>query len=38
LEQAFVKSGFEIRQAKLQEYIEPDGSVTTDMIFIAVKK
>jgi trans-aconitate methyltransferase len=38
LEQAFVQSGFEIRQAKLQDYIEPDGSATTDMIFIAVKK
>ena len=38
LEQAFVQSGFEIRQAKLQDYIEPDGSATTDMIFIAVKQ
>jgi len=38
LERAFVQSGFEIRQARLQDYIEPDGSVTTDMIFIAVKK
>jgi trans-aconitate methyltransferase len=38
LEQAFVKSGFEIRQVKLQDYIEPDGSSTTDMIFIAIKK
>jgi len=38
LEQAIVLSGFEIRQVKLQDYIEPDGSATTDMIFIAVKK
>jgi len=38
LEQAFAQSGFEIRQIKLQDYIEPDGSATTDMIFIAVKK
>jgi 2-polyprenyl-3-methyl-5-hydroxy-6-metoxy-1,4-benzoquinol methylase len=37
LEDAFEKNGFEIRQVKLQDYIEPDGSVTTDMIFIAVK-
>jgi 2-polyprenyl-3-methyl-5-hydroxy-6-metoxy-1,4-benzoquinol methylase len=38
LEQAFAQSGFEIRQIKLQDYIESDGSATTDMIFIAVKK
>jgi len=38
LENAFAKSGFEIKQAKLQDYIEPDGSATTDMIFIAVKR
>lgn len=38
LERAFVQSGFEIRQIKLQDYFEPDGSVTTDMIFIAIKK
>jgi trans-aconitate methyltransferase len=38
LEQAFEHSGFEIRQVKLQDYIEPDGSATTDMIFIAVKR
>jgi len=38
LEQAFAQSSFEIRQIKLQDYIEPDGSATTDMIFIAVKK
>lgn len=38
LEDSFAQSGFEIRQIKLQDYIEPDGSVTTDMIFIAVKR
>jgi len=38
LEQAFMQSGFEVRQVKLQDYIETDGSATTDMIFIAVKK
>ena len=38
LEQAFEQSGFEIRQLRLQDYNEPDGSVTTDMIFIAVKR
>lgn len=38
LEDAFAKNGFDIRQVKLQDYIEPDGSVTTDLIFIAVKK
>lgn len=38
LEDAFAKSGFEIRQAKLQDYIEPDGSATTDMIFIGIKR
>jgi len=38
LEDAFAKNGFEIRQVKLQDYIEPDGSVTTDMIFIAIKR
>ncbi len=38
LEQVFEESGFEIRQAKFQDYMEPDGSVTTDMIFIAEKR
>ena len=37
LEQAFMQGGFEIRQVKLQDYYEPDGSVTTDMVFISVK-
>jgi SAM-dependent methyltransferase len=38
LEDAFAKNGFDIRQVKLQDYIEQDGSATTDMIFIAVKR
>jgi ubiquinone/menaquinone biosynthesis C-methylase UbiE len=38
LEDAFARNGFEIRQVKLQDYMEPDGSATTDMIFIAVKR
>lgn len=38
LEDSFAKSGIEIRQIKLQDYIEPDGSVTTDMIFIGTKR
>ena len=38
LEDAFVQGGFDIRQIKLQDYIEPDESVTTDMIFIAIKE
>lgn len=38
LEQAFILSGFEIEQIKLQDYVEPDGSLTTDMIFIGIKK
>jgi trans-aconitate methyltransferase len=38
LEQAFVRNSFEINDTKLQDYIEPDGSTTTDMIFIVVKK
>ncbi len=38
LEQAFVQSGFEIGQIKLQDYMEPDGSSTTDMIFIGIKR
>ena len=38
LEDEFANNGFEIRHVKLQDYIEPDGSITTDMIFIAVKK
>lgn len=38
LESSLLKSGFGLRQNKLQDYIEPDGSVTTDMIFIAEKE
>lgn len=38
LDDVFAKSGFEIRQAKLQEYNELNGSVTIDMIYIAVKR
>lgn len=38
LEEAFDKSGFETIHVKLQDYREPDGSATTDMIFIAVKR
>lgn len=38
LEDVFATNGFEIRQVKLQDYIEPDGSATTDMIFIALKR
>ncbi|BBE17085.1 hypothetical protein AQPE_1234 [Aquipluma nitroreducens] len=38
LEEAFEHSGFEIRQLRLQDYNELDGSITTDMIFIAVKR
>jgi 2-polyprenyl-3-methyl-5-hydroxy-6-metoxy-1,4-benzoquinol methylase len=38
LKQAFIASGFEISRLKLQEYLEPDGRVTIDMIFIEFKK
>ena len=38
LEQAMQKAGFEIVQAKLQDYLEPDGTLLTDMIFIGLKK
>ncbi len=38
LEKAMLKAGFEIVQAKLQDYIESDGSLSTDMIFIGIKK
>jgi len=37
LEDALIDSGFRIEKIKLQDYLESDGSVTTDMIFIAVK-
>jgi len=38
LERAFVENGFELLGIKLQDYLEPDGSLTTDMIFIASRK
>jgi SAM-dependent methyltransferase len=37
LKAAFLKSGFEMVQVKCQDFVEPDGSLTTDMIFIGVK-
>ncbi|MBW8334564.1 MAG: methyltransferase domain-containing protein [Prolixibacteraceae bacterium] len=37
LENVFAESGFEICHLKLQDYPEPDGRITTDMIFIGVK-
>jgi trans-aconitate methyltransferase len=38
LQDAFLKCGFEIRHIKLQDYLEQDGSATTDMIFIGIKR
>lgn len=37
LEAAFLKSGFEIAQMKSQDYLESDGSMTTDLIYIGIK-
>jgi len=37
LEVAFAGNGFSLVQAKRQDYTEPDGSSSTDMIFIGVK-
>jgi len=37
LENAFSENGFEVRHLKLQDYAEPDGSSSTDMIFIGVR-
>lgn len=37
LENSFAESGFEISHLKLQDYSEPDGHITTDMIFIGTK-
>jgi hypothetical protein len=37
LEAAFLKSRFEMVQIKNQDYVEPDGSLTKDLIFIGVK-
>jgi len=38
LQDALIHSGFEIVQFKIQDYPEPDGRKTTDMIFVGVKK
>ena len=38
LQEAFEKAGFKVDRLDRQEYIEPDGSVTIDMIFIAIKR
>ena len=38
LQDALSASGFEISNLKLQDYPEPNGRVTIDMIFIGVKK
>lgn len=38
LENSFAENGLEISHLKLQDYPEPDGRVTTDMIFIGTKK
>lgn len=37
LQRSFAECGFEISHLKLQDYKEPDGSLTTDLIFIGVK-
>lgn len=37
LEAVLLQCGFELIQAKEQDYTEPDGSLTTDLIFIGVK-
>ena len=38
LQEAFEKAGFKVDRLDRQEYIEPDGSVTIDLIFIAEKR
>lgn len=38
LENSFAENGFEISHLKLQDYPEPDGRITTDMILIGTKK
>ncbi len=38
LETAISKNGFVLSRINRQEYLEPDGSITIDLIFIAVKK
>jgi len=37
LEAVLQQYGFELIQAKRQDYTEPDGSLTTDLVFIGVK-
>lgn len=37
LTEAFVKNGFNLVRVKRQDYIEPDESITTDLIFIGIK-
>jgi 2-polyprenyl-3-methyl-5-hydroxy-6-metoxy-1,4-benzoquinol methylase len=37
LEEVFLQGGFKLIQVKSQDYTEPDGSLTTDLIFIGVK-
>ena len=38
LQEAFEKSGFNVLKLDRQDYQEPDGSVTVDLIFIAEKQ
>jgi ubiquinone/menaquinone biosynthesis C-methylase UbiE len=38
LEFELIKNGFKIRQTKLQDYTEPDGRTTIDMLITAVKR
>lgn len=38
LETAFLNNGFKLVQAKRQDYVEPDGSLTTDLIFIGIRQ
>ncbi|HNX56910.1 MAG TPA: class I SAM-dependent methyltransferase [Prolixibacteraceae bacterium] len=37
LQEAFEKSGFKILKLDRQDYLEPDGSLTVDLIFVAEK-
>lgn len=38
LQDAFEKSGFKVLKLDRQDYLEPDGSITVDLIFIAEKQ
>jgi ubiquinone/menaquinone biosynthesis C-methylase UbiE len=38
LESAFIRNGFQVVRLDRQDYLEPDGSVTIDLIFIAEKE